>query len=93
MDPLTSGLVFFSTPLTRSMSSLTPCSPLTLWILFSRLPSALSSSGKTSFEKSNEGKSEGDRASSTAELNLAGWAVDNVMNVVPGDLKGSSVEL
>jgi len=87
IDPLPSALLFTSPFFTLSIRSRTPCSPFTLYIRFSILSRVFSSSGRTSRLNEKSGKSDEDRASSTALLNLAGWAVANVTHIVPGDLR------
>lgn len=66
--------------LTFSISSLTPCSPLTRYILLSSDSSSFNSEGRTESRKLNSGNV--DKACSTDEENLAGWAVARVTHVV-----------
>jgi len=77
--------------LTFSISSLTPCSPLTRYILLSSCSNSFNSDGRTVSRKLNSGKVES--ACSTEEENLAGWAVARVTHVVSLVLQISSVQL
>ena len=70
----------WSPRLTFSISSLTPCSPLTRYILLSSCSNSFNSDGRTVSRKLNSGKVES--ACSTEEENLAGWAVARVTHVV-----------
>jgi hypothetical protein len=72
--------------LTFSISSLTPCSPLTRYILLSSCSNSFNSDGSTVSRKLNSGNV--DRACSTDEENLAGWAVARVTHVVSLVLAG-----
>jgi len=77
--------------LTFSISSLTPCSPLTRYILLSSCSNSFNSDGRTVSRKLNSGKVE--RACSTEEENLAGCAVARVTHVVSLVLQISSLPL
>ena len=91
-DPRPSFDGLCSSPrLTFSISSLTPCSPLTRYILLSSCSNSFNSDGRTVSRKLNSGNVE--RACSTEEENLAGCAVARVTHVVSLVLQISSVQL